>query len=119
MTERPLHRTCLSCHVALGVNETVEQLPIDRRLAFDSARGRLWVICGRCGTWNLTPIETRWEAIECCERLYRATTERYSTPQIGIALVRGGLPLVRRPARVAGVQLRRGRPKQLTCSIPR
>jgi hypothetical protein len=87
--------TCLSCHVSFGRNADVEQLPVGRRLAFDSHRGRLWIICWRCGTWNLTPVETRWEAIEECERRYRSTAERYSTSHIGIARLPGGLQLVR------------------------
>lgn len=34
-----------------------------RRLAFDGAKGRLWVVCRKCKRWNLTPLEERWEAI--------------------------------------------------------
>ncbi len=52
----------------------IEHFPVGRRLAFDAAKGRLWVVCHHCGRWNLSPLEERWEAIEECERLFRGTT---------------------------------------------
>jgi len=63
-----MYATCLFCHSGLGKNEVVEEFPVGRRLAFDAANGRLWVVCGACGRWNLSPLEERWEAIETCER---------------------------------------------------
>lgn len=90
-----MYSTCLFCHGSLGTNEAVEHFPVGRRLAFDGAKGRLWVVCRECERWNLTPIEERWEAIEECERLFRATTLRMSTEHIGLARVREGLELVR------------------------
>jgi hypothetical protein len=90
-----MYRTCLYCHGDLGANEGIEQLPIGRRLAFDPAKGRLWVVCRRCERWNLTPFEERWEAIEECERRFRGTKLRYSTDNIGLARLPDGLGLVR------------------------
>ena len=90
-----MYSTCLFCHSALGANETLERFPVGRRLAFDAAKGRLWVVCLECRRWNLTPVEERWEVIEDCERLYRGTTVRVSTEQIGLARLRDGLELVR------------------------
>jgi hypothetical protein len=90
-----VYSTCLFCHGSLGTNEAVEHFPVGRRLAFDAARGRLWVVCGACDRWNLTPLEERWEAIEECERLFRGTPLRVSTDQIGLARVKEGLELVR------------------------
>jgi hypothetical protein len=90
-----MYSTCLFCHASLGTNEVVEHFPVGRRLAFDVARGRLWVVCRRCERWNLTPIEERWEAIEECEKLFRSTTLRMSTEHIGLARVREGLEIVR------------------------
>jgi hypothetical protein len=90
-----MYRTCLHCHGPLGANEVVEHFPIGRRLAFDSAKGRLWVVCGKCGRWNLTPLEERWEAIEECEREFSRTRLRASTDNIAIARVPAGLDLVR------------------------
>ena len=73
----------------------IEEFPIGRRLAFDPARGRLWAICRWCDRWNLEPIEERWEAVEACEKLFRATRLRYSTTNIGLAEVPPGFGLVR------------------------
>jgi len=83
------------CNGGLGRNEVVETFPVGRRLAFDPAKGRLWVVCRRCERWNLTPLEERWEAIEDCERLFRETRLRVSTEQVGLARLREGLELVR------------------------
>ena len=87
--------TCLHCHRSLGRNEVIEHFPVGRRLAFDPAKGRLWVVCTRCRRWNLTPLEERWEAIEECERLYRGTRLRASTDNIGLARLADGMDIVR------------------------
>src|SRR5688572_21517880 len=96
-----MYSTCIFCHSALEANDAIEHFPVGRRLAFDSARGRLWVICRRCRQWNLTPTEERWEAIEECERFYRETRLRVSTDHIGLARLPSGVELVRigRPER--------------------
>ncbi len=96
-----MYKTCMFCKRPLGSNEVVETFPVGRRLAFDAARGRLWVVCMKCRRWNLTPMEERWEAVEDCERLFRGTRLRTSTGQIGIARHPAGLELVRigRPLR--------------------
>ena len=83
------------CHKPLGANEVIETFPVGRRLAFDSARGRLWVVCRKCERWNLTPLEERWEAVEDCERIFRDTRIRVSTENIGLARHPEGLTLVR------------------------
>ena len=83
------------CKKPLGSNEVVEAFPVGRRLAFDPAKGRLWVVCRSCERWNLTPLEERWEAVETCERLFRATRIRTSTENIGLARHTEGLELVR------------------------
>ncbi|MDQ6831522.1 MAG: hypothetical protein M3081_21890 [Gemmatimonadota bacterium] len=90
-----MYSTCLFCNSDLDRNEVIERFPIGRRLAFDSHKGRLWVVCRKCARWNLTPLEERWEAIEDCERRYRDTTLRVSTENIGLAKLREGLELVR------------------------
>ena len=90
-----MYATCLFCSAHLGNNEVVEAFPVGRRLAFDAAKGRLWVVCRKCERWNLTPLEERWEAIEECERLFSATRLRVSTDNIGLARLREGLELVR------------------------
>ena len=83
------------CNKPLGSNEVIETFPVGRRLAFDAARGRLWVVCRKCERWNLSPLEERWEAVEACERLFRGTRVRVSTENIGLARHPEGLELVR------------------------
>jgi hypothetical protein len=90
-----MYSTCLFCNANLEFNEVIERFPVGKRLAFDPERGRLWVVCGRCLRWNLTPLEERWEAIEDCERRFRDTRLRVSTGHIGMARLREGLELVR------------------------
>ena len=90
-----MYTTCTFCYGALGHNESIERFPVGRRLAFDAERGRLWAICRRCERWNLTPLEERWEAVEECERRFRATRLRVSTDNIGLARLADGLDLVR------------------------
>lgn len=90
-----MYSTCLFCHRSLGHNELIESFLVGRRLAFDAAKGRLWVVCQRCNRWNLTPLEERWEAIEACDIAFRAAPLRVATDNIGLARLREGLELVR------------------------
>jgi hypothetical protein len=90
-----MYSTCMFCNHALGENQIVEHFPVGRRMAFDSDKGRLWVICRRCERWNLSPIEERWEAIEDCERLYHGIRTRASSENIGLARHKEGTELVR------------------------
>jgi len=90
-----MYTSCLFCHTDLGANHHLPTFPVGRRMAYDAKKGRLWVICTRCGRWNLTPLEERWEAIDESERLYRGTRLRMSTDNIGLARFRGGFELVR------------------------
>ena len=83
------------CKKDLGRNEAIEEFPVGRRLAFDAAKGRLWVVCRSCERWNLTPLKERWEAVETCEQLFRGTRIRTSTENIGLARHPEGLELVR------------------------
>jgi hypothetical protein len=93
--------TCIFCNQPLGANRVLESFPVGRRLAFDAARGRLWVVCRKCERWNLSPLEERWESVEACERLFRDTRVRVSTENVGLARLSEGLELVRigRPLR--------------------
>ncbi len=90
-----MYSTCLFCNRQLGANEVIEVFPVGRRLAFDAAKGRLWVVCRKCERWNLTPLEERWEAVEDCERRFRQTRLRMSTDNVGLARLTEGLELVR------------------------
>src|SRR6476661_6657816 len=90
-----MYSRCMFCNLPLGANEVLEIFPVGRRLAFDSAKGRLWVVCRFCERWNLSPLDERWEAIEACERLFHDTRLRVSTDNIGLARLHEGLELVR------------------------
>jgi hypothetical protein len=90
-----LYSTCIFCHSSLGSNEAIEHFPVGRRIAFDGAKGRLWAVCRKCGRWNLTPLEERWEAIEECEKQFRGTRLRSSTDQIGLGRISEGTDLIR------------------------
>jgi hypothetical protein len=90
-----MYATCIHCQAGLGRNDLLETLPIGRRIAFDEAAGRLWVVCASCSRWNLVPFDSRFEAIEASERLFRETRLRMSTGQIGLAKTREGTELVR------------------------
>jgi hypothetical protein len=90
-----VYSTCLYCNNHLGANEVIETFPVGRRLAFDQAKGRFWVVCRKCEKWNLSPLEERWEAIEECERLFHDARKRVSTDNIGLARLSEGLELVR------------------------
>ena len=90
-----MYSTCLFCNGSLGANTAIEIFPVGKRLAFDPAKGRLWVICRKCERWNLSPLEERWEAIEECEKRFRDTRLRTSTENIGLARLPEGLELVR------------------------
>jgi hypothetical protein len=87
--------SCITCHADLGANHFLPTFPVGRLLAFDPRKGRLWVICIRCGRWNLTPLEERWEAIDRAESLFRGTRLRMSTDNVGLARLRGNFELVR------------------------
>lgn len=90
-----MYTTCIYCHRDLGRNEALEEFPVGRRLAFDGRQGRLWAVCRHCERWNLSPLDTRWEAIEAAERAFHDTRMRVSSENIGLAKLREGLELVR------------------------
>ncbi|MDQ8158951.1 MAG: hypothetical protein P3B76_04670 [Gemmatimonadota bacterium] len=111
----------MHCTATLGRNEAFEAFPVGSRLAFDAARGRLWVVCRSCDRWNLSPLEERWEAIEAMERRFRDSRLRVSTDNVGLARLKEGVDLIRigepqRPEMAAwryGDQFGRRRNRQL------
>lgn len=113
--------TCIYCSANLEKNEVIEAFPVGRRLAFDAAQGRLWVVCRACERWNLSPLDERWEAIEEAQKLFHDARLRVSTDNIGMARLREGLELIRigepqRPEMAAwryGDQFGRRRNRQL------
>jgi hypothetical protein len=90
-----MYNTCIFCSSSLGANEILERFPVGRRVAYDQATGRLWAVCQACERWNLSPLETRWEAIEDAERLFRATPLKVAGENIGLAQTTEGLEVVR------------------------
>ena len=90
-----MYCSCLFCGSSLGRNRELEHFAVGRRLAFDHALRRLWVVCRRCGQWNLTPQDERWETIDECEQRFRDTTLRLATDNIGLARLPGGTELIR------------------------
>src|SRR5574341_1432280 len=93
-----MYSTCAFCGGPFAGNGEPSGLGVGRRLAFDSGRGRLWVVCGKCARWNLAPLEERWEAIEVLEREAATGRLRAHTSQISlIALERLELVRVGRP----------------------
>ena len=86
-----MYTRCLFCSHAFGANDTIESFPIGSRIAFDSAKGRLWVVCPSCARWCLVPLEERWEAVDACERLFRDAKLRASTNEIGLVKLSSGL----------------------------
>lgn len=53
------------------------------------------MVCAKCARWNLSPLESRWEAIEEAERAYRDTKKRVATDNIGLARLNDGTELIR------------------------
>jgi hypothetical protein len=90
-----MYTRCIYCSAPLGRNDTVEEFPVGRTVAFDAAKGRLWAICGRCARWNLAPIEERWEAVESLERRFRDTRLKVQSENVGLSKAPDGTRLVR------------------------
>jgi len=62
---------CFVCAAGFAAETARPYTQPNEKYAFDPARGRLWIVCSGCGSWNLVPIEARWEAIEDLEKLAR------------------------------------------------
>jgi hypothetical protein len=97
-----MYTRCIYCSGPLGHNETVEEFPVGRTVAFDADRGRLWAVCPRCARWNLAPIEERWEAVESLERRFRDTHLKVQSENVGVSRATDGTRLVRVGAALPG-----------------
>src|SRR5688500_18783880 len=89
-----MYTSCFVCEREFRRNTLIAHCPLGRRISFEPATGRLWVVCHRCGQWCLVPLEQRWEAIEECEARFRDAPARVSTGHVGVADL-GDLTLVR------------------------
>jgi hypothetical protein len=93
-----MYSSCAFCNAKLDGDGGPSGLGVGRRLAFDEWRGRLWVICGKCARWNLTPFDDRLERIEALARAAASGHVTAATEQIALirwdryALVRVGKP---------------------------
>ena len=83
-----MYTTCAFCSGALGGDGGASGLAVGRRFAFDGWKSRAWVICQRCGRWNLTPFDSRLESIAALERM--ASTGRVAATTDQVALIRAG-----------------------------
>lgn len=90
-----MYKTCLSCYDDLGSNDALTWLPVGRLVAFDTRRGRLWVVCPACRSWNLVPLEERWEAVEEASERFSTTRRRANSDEISLAFLAGGVGLIR------------------------
>jgi hypothetical protein len=90
-----LYRHCIFCSAGFRGNEILPSFPVGRVLAFDTWKGRLWVVCDRCSRWNLTPLEERWEACEEADRSFRDSRLRVQSENIGLARLPDGTRLIR------------------------
>lgn len=96
-----MYHTCAFCSGALGGDGGASGLAVGRRFAYDGWRSRAWVICQRCGRWNLTPVDTRLDTVAALERMADAGRVAATTDQV--ALIRlGAYDVVRvgKPRRV-------------------
>ena len=90
----PLYSHCLFCLSALGSNSSIPNLPVGRRLAFDAAKGRVWVVCAECGRWNLTPLDNRWEVSEECQEAFGRASNQISFGQLSLRRCPDGTELL-------------------------
>lgn len=64
---------CVFCDHALSERAPEPPPGPGERWAYDPWKGRLWLVCPRCGRWSPIPLELRWEVLETLEGLVRAT----------------------------------------------
>ena len=83
-----MYTTCAFCSGGLGGDGGPSGLAVGKRFAFDPWKSRAWVICARCGRWNLTPLDTRLDAIGALERMAGTGRIAATTPQV--SLIRAG-----------------------------
>lgn len=90
-----MYSHCYHCIADLGTNGHLTTFPTGRRLVFDEKRGRLWVVCTRCGNWNLAPLENRWEPLRECQEAFSSAKRTVGSGNIAIAEVSDSLHLIR------------------------
>ena len=96
-----MYTTCAFCAGSLGGDGGASGLGVGKRFAFDSWKSRAWVICAACARWNLTPFDTRVDAIAALEDMASAGRVAATSEQVTLLRV-GGYDVVRigRPPRI-------------------
>lgn len=120
-----MYTECAFCGGALGGDGGQSGLAVGRRFAFDSWKSRAWVICQRCGRWNLTPLDTRLDTIGSLDRWARLGHLAGTSAQVSLMRV-GSYDLVRigQPPRVEmatwryGQRMKARRREQLKVYVP-
>jgi hypothetical protein len=79
-----MYKTCAFCNGGFDGDGGPSGLGVGRRLAFDEWKGRLWVVCPKCGRWNLTPLDDRLDRIESVARAASAGRLLASTQQVAL-----------------------------------
>ena len=91
-----MYTTCIFCHGDLDRNEALEEFPVGPASGPSTGRGDGCGSCaGAASAGTSPPLETRWEAIEACERAFETTRMRVASDNIGLAKLKEGLVLVR------------------------
>ena len=98
-----MFQTCAFCSGTLGGDGGASGLGVGRRFAFDGWKSRAWVICQRCGRWNLTPLDGRLDAVAALDRMAAAGRVAATTDQV--ALVRCGASDVVRVGKPPRIEL--------------
>jgi hypothetical protein len=83
-----MYQTCAFCSGSLGGDGGASGLAVGRRFAYDGWKSRAWVICQRCGRWNLTPVDSRPDTVAALDGMAAAGRVAATTEQV--TLVRAG-----------------------------
>ena len=83
-----MYQTCAFCSGSLGGDGGPSGLGVGRRFAFDAWKARAWVVCQRCGRWNLTTMHDRLDTVAALDRM--AAEGRVAATTDQVALVRAG-----------------------------
>jgi hypothetical protein len=120
-----MYTECAFCAGSLGGDGGHSGLGVGRRFSFDGWKSRAWVICQRCGRWNLTPLDTRLDTIDALDRWARVGRVAATSEQVTLVRV-GPYDVVRigRPPRVEmatwryGERMKARRREQLKVYVP-
>jgi hypothetical protein len=107
-----MYTTCLFCNSDLRRNQALEHFPVGRRLAYDAAKGRLWVVCSRALT-VLSGDDALRAAGQLLPKL-NAAGARAPQVQSAVRLIEE----VGDPVKMVAIQAARGRPSPRSRRTP-